>query len=158
MQVSSIISILNELDPDMDLSSRDLSNLISGSVPSREEVESICSARNLDADCSFIADLLSPVLMRIENLLEDENSQLIAVKSLLMVIEVLQDHYIEDEHYCWFDDFYSPDYSLESTYSQFKKRLDEGTLSKEASILLGVGLERVLEHAAYTEYNMPSFI
>ena len=37
----------------------------------------------------------------------------------LWMLDSLTKHFIAEEHWCWFDDFYSPDYTLSQIWDKF---------------------------------------
>ena len=64
---------------------------------------------NLDDDCDTIARLLLPYCeMMHESLGQGDYVGVVTI--LLEVFESLAYHFVEDEHYDYFDDMYSPDY------------------------------------------------
>lgn len=78
-------------------------------TPLKTEIEAIFSESNIDEDCDTIASLLSHYRKTIrESLSQDNYAEAVAI--LLEVLESLTYHFVEDEHYDYFDDIYSPDY------------------------------------------------
>lgn len=78
-------------------------------TPLKAEIEAVFSKRNLDDDCDTIARLLSPYRKAINESLNQGNYA-DAVTILLEFLESLTFHFVEDEHYDYFDDMYSSDY------------------------------------------------
>ena len=63
-------------------------------------------------DCDIIGGLLYRFGDKfILSALED-GEYAIAVEHYLQLLDSLTTHFIADEHWCWFDDFYSPDYTV----------------------------------------------
>ena len=75
----------------------------------KNKIEAVFSKRNIDEDCDTIARLLSPYRKTIRESL-NQGSYAEAVTVLLEVLESLAYHFVEDKHYDYFDDIYSPDY------------------------------------------------
>lgn len=78
-------------------------------TPLKAEIEAIFNERNIDDDCDTIASLLSPYRKMVRESLSQGNCAE-AITILLEVLESLTYHFVEDEHYDYFDDMYSPDY------------------------------------------------
>lgn len=76
-------------------------------TPLKAEIEAIFSERNIDEDCDTIARLLSPYRKLVNSSLSQGNYA-DAVIVLLEILKSLTYHFVEDEHYNYFDDMYSP--------------------------------------------------
>lgn len=92
-------------------------------TPLKREIESIFSPRNIDTDCDTIASLLCSFKEVInEDMAKGNYHQ--AFDAFLEILESLSYHFVEDEHFCYFDDMYSPDYTcsdmLKSIIAQIK--------------------------------------
>lgn len=74
-----------------------------------KEIESIFNPRNLDGDCDYIAHLLREYETIISECMDCGNYNK-AVTLLLAILDSLTRHFVEDEHYTYFDDMYSPEY------------------------------------------------
>ena len=83
----------------------------------KNKIEAVFSERNIDEDCDTIARLLSPYREVVRELLIQGNYAE-AVTILLEVLESLTYHFVEDEHYNYFDDMYSPDYVCQDMMRQ----------------------------------------
>ena len=78
-------------------------------TPLKAKIETVFNKRNIDEDCDTIANLLSPYQKAVrESLSQGKYAE--AVTILLEVLESLTHHFVQDEHYNYFDDMYSPDY------------------------------------------------
>ena len=78
-------------------------------TPLKAEIETVFNKRNIDEDCDTIANLLSLYQKAVrESLSQGKYAE--AVTILLEVLESLTHHFVQDEHYNYFDDMYSPDY------------------------------------------------
>lgn len=89
------------------------------------QYEEIFDPRHLDMDCDTIADGISVV---------GRDS--------------------EDAHYCYFDDMYSPKYSLQAIYEAIRKY----DIDEEAEALLEQGHVKILDGECYQEYGYLSNI
>ena len=63
-------------------------------------------------------------------------------------------HFIDDEHYCYFDDMYSPEYSLRWICEDITKC----AIDEETRKLLDIGHSEITVSECYQEYGYPSFI
>ena len=82
----------------------------------------------------------------------------IAVGRYLQMLESLTRHFIVDERWCWFDDFYSPDYIVSRIWDKFVLYIRSGALAGECLEELEAGLAEIEASEAYQEYHMPSMI
>jgi len=62
-------------------------------------------------------------------------------------------HFVEDEHFCYFDDLYSPEYSLQWIYKNILKY----DIDEESMALLKEGHEEILHCKSYEDYGIPSY-
>lgn len=44
-----------------------------------------------------------------------------AVTMYLQLLQSMCEHFVEDEHYCYFDDMYSPEYTMQWIYEAIRK-------------------------------------
>ena len=71
--------------------------------------------RHLDEDCDTIADDISGFGRNIKEVLAVGMYRQ-AVTMYLQLLQSMVNHFVDDEHYCYFDDMYSPEYSLKWIY------------------------------------------
>ena len=72
----------------------------------------IFDVRNIDDDCDKIASLMSNEAEIIKEAMSAGlNKQ--TVTMYLQMLKAMCVHFVEDEHYCYFDDLYSPEYILQ---------------------------------------------
>lgn len=64
-------------------------------------------------------------------------------------------HFIADEHWCWFDDRYLPDYTLSRIWDWFIPHIRSGALAGESFEELEAGLTEIEASKAYQEYHVP---
>ena len=74
------------------------------------------------------------------------------------MIDCLTKHFITDEHWCWFDDCYSPDYTVSRIWDNFIPYIRSGALARECLEELEAGLAEIEASEAYQEYHIPSMI
>lgn len=115
--------------------------------------EAIFDIRNIDDNCDKIASL-----MKVEsNLIREALSAGLDVQAVKMYLQLLKsmcDHFVKDEHYCYFDDLYTPEYILQSLFEDFQMH----DLSPEASALLKQGHDEILLSECYEDYGYPSYL
>ena len=75
-------------------------------TPLKAKIETVFNKRNIDEDCDTIANLLSPYQKAVRESLSQGNYDEV-VTVLIEVLESLTYHFVEDEHYNYFDDMYS---------------------------------------------------
>ena len=59
-----------------------------------------------------------------------------------------------NEHYCYFDDMYSPEYMMQWIYEAIQKH----DIDAESQALLEDGHKEVLHSECYVDYGYPSYI
>ena len=85
------------------------------------QYEAIFNPRNIDEDCNKIADEINDVArMQIKEILAVGMYKQ-AVTLYLQQLQSMVDHFVEDEHYCYFDDMYSPEYTMQWIYEAIRK-------------------------------------
>ena len=120
--------------------------------------DEIFTPRNLDPDCDTIGRLLYEYGEKfILSALED-GEYAIAVGNYLRMLDSLTRHFIAEEHWCWFDDCYSPDYTVSRIWDKFIPYIRSGALAGESLEELEAGLTEIEASEAYQEYHMPSMI
>lgn len=97
----------------------------------------------------------------------------------LQLLKSMTKHFVEDEHYCYFDDMYSPEYTMQWIYESIRKaaikreesqvttcaflsvsRLNEvkHDIDAESHALLDEGHKVILQSECYEDYGVPSYI
>lgn len=80
------------------------------------QYEAIFDARNIDEDCNKISDEINEVVrMQIKEILAVGMYNQ-AVTLYLQLLKSMVNHFVDDEHFCFFDDMYSLEYSLQRIY------------------------------------------
>ena len=117
------------------------------------EYDAIFDRRNIDDDCDKIARKISKVGEQIAEVLRAGLYKK-AVTMYLQLMKSMANHFVEDEHYCYFDDMYSPEYSLQRIFEDIQKY----PIGDEAQILLDIGHSEIMDSECYQDYGYPSYI
>ena len=115
--------------------------------------EAIFDSRNIDQDCDKIAGLMSVEGNFIKEAL-DAGLYKQAVTMYLQLLRSMCDHFVEDEHYSYFDDLYSPEYTMQWIYNAIQKH----EIDAESQALLEEGHKEILQSECYEDYGCPSYI
>ena len=78
-----------------------------------------------------------------------------AITILLEVFESLTYHFVEDEHYNYLDDMYSPDYVCQDMMEAIISSIKNGNFPAEELQRLKDGLEKLKHTEAYEDYGVP---
>lgn len=87
------------------------------------QYEAIFSPRNLDEDCDRMAGGINVVCETIKEILKVGMYKQ-AVTMYLQLLLSMPKHFIEDEHWCYYDDWYSPDFALRQIYETILQGCD----------------------------------
>ena len=120
----------------------------------KNKIEAIFSKRNIDEDCDTIARLLSPYRKMVRESL-NQGSYAEAVTILLEVLESLTHHFVQDEHYNYFDDMYSPDYVCQDMMEAVIDAIKGGNFPDVELQHLKDGLDKLKHTEAYEDYGTP---
>lgn len=101
-----------------------------------------------------IAQLLSPYRKTVRESLNQGNYAE-AVTILLEVLESLIYHFVEDEHYNYFDDMYSPDYVCQDMMETIISSIKSGKFPAAELQRLKDGMEKLKHTEAYEDYGVP---
>ncbi len=77
-----------------------------------------------------------------------------AVMQYLQLLQSMVNHFVEDEHYCYFDDMYSPEYTMQWIYEEIQKH----DIDTESQALLEEGHKEMQQSECYEDYGYPSYI
>ena len=77
-----------------------------------------------------------------------------AVTLYLQLLKSMVNHFVEDEHFCYFDDMYSPEYSLQWIYEDIMKC----DIDEDSRKLLEECHKEILQSECYEDYGCPSYI
>ena len=123
-------------------------------TPLKAEIEAIFSERNIDEDCDTIARLLSSYRRTIRESLSQGNDTE-AITTLCEIFESLTYHFVEDEHYNYFDDMYSPDYVCQEMMEAVISAIKNGNFPDAELQQLKEGIEKLKHTEAYEDYGVP---
>ena len=115
--------------------------------------EMIFDSKNIDQDCDKIAGLMSVEVDFIKEAL-DAGLYKQGVTMYLQLLKSMCDHFVVDEHYCYFDDMYSPEYTMLWIYKEIQKH----GIDAESRALLEDGHNEILKSECYEDYGYPSYI
>lgn len=82
----------------------------------------------------------------------------LAVKWYLQMLDSLAAHYIQDEHWTYYDDLYFPDQAVSHIWEQFVPHIRLGKLPGEDLKTLEDGLTLIEQTEAHRNYGIPSGI
>ena len=123
-------------------------------TPLKAEIEAIFSERNIDEDCDTIARLLSSYRKTMRESFSQGNYTE-AITTLLEIFESLTYHFVEDEHYNYFDDMYSPDYVCQEMMEAVISAIKNGNFPDAELQQLKEGIEKLKHTEAYEDYGVP---
>ena len=117
------------------------------------QYERIFDVRNIDEDCSKITDLMSSEVAFIREAM-DTGLFKQAVTMYLQLLKAMCIHFVNDEHYCYFDDLYAPEYILQGLF----EKLQMCNLDFETATILKEGHDEIMQTECYQEYGYPSYV
>ena len=123
-------------------------------TPLKEEIERIFIKGNIDDDCDKIARLLRPYEEDLRSLMDSDNYKE-AFTLFYEILESLSYHFVNDEHYCHFDDMYSPDFICDTIMTIIINRIEKGRIPEEELKLFSDAMSKIERMEAYTEYGCP---
>ena len=110
-------------------------------------------AGSTEGQCDGIASLMSAEANLIKEAL-DAGLYKHAVTMYLQLLKSMCEHFVKDEHYCYFDDMYSPEYTMQGIY----EAIQEHNIDSESQRLLEEGHKEILQSECYEDYGVPSYI
>lgn len=123
-------------------------------TPLKEEIERIFVKGNIDDDCDKIARMLRPYEENVQSLMDSGNYKE-AFNLFYEILESLSYHFVNDEHYCHFDDMYSPDFICDTMMTMIINRIEKGKVSGGELKLLSDAMSKIEKMEAYTDYCCP---
>ena len=125
-------------------------------VPLNEDYETrIFASSIVDWDCTTIWHLMLQENKRIEALANRGDYQTAALRFMQLTKSMCR-HFISDEHYCYFDDMYSPEYAIDDLIDFFNGLADEGKLPNEVKEYLKKAWQEIMETECHQDYGMLS--
>lgn len=117
-------------------------------------IEKIFSVKNIDQDCDLIAELMTPFQSQISSALSSGDN-VPAIELFLQLLASTAVHFVEDEHWCYFDDYYSPDYLCMTVFDSFKEAINAGKFPREEVKMLRDDLLEIASLEAVQDYGYP---
>lgn len=124
-------------------------------IPLNPDYETrIFNSRNIGWDCDQIWHLMLEENKRIERIAEQGDYQEAALRFTQMTKSMCR-HFVEDEHYNYFDDMYSPEYAIDVLIDLFAGLDKAGKLPIETKEYLDMAWQEIKETACYQDYGLP---
>ena len=124
-------------------------------IPLNPDYETrIFNSRNIGWDCDQIWHLMLEENKRIERLAEQGDYQEAALRFMQMTKSMCR-HFVEDEHYNYFDDMYSPEYAIDDLINLFVGLDKAGKLPVETKEYLEKAWQEIKETECYQDYGLP---
>lgn len=112
--------------------------------------DAIFDARNIDLDCDKIANLMSIESDLIKEAL-DAGLYKQGITMYPQLLKSMCEHFIKDEHWCYFDDMYSPEYVMQRLFEEIEK----SNLNAEEKALLDAGHDEIMLTECYEDFPTP---
>lgn len=124
-------------------------------IPLNPDYETrIFNSRNIGWDCDQIWHLMLEENKWIERLAEQGDYQEAALRFMQMTKSMCR-HFVEDEHYNYFDDMYSPEYAIDDLIDLFAGLDKAGKLPVETKEYLEKAWQEIKETECYQDYGLP---
>lgn len=125
-------------------------------IPLNEDYETrIFASSNVGWDCDLISYLMHDENERIMSLANRGEYQEAALRFMQLAKSMCR-HFISDEHYCYFDDLYSPEYAIDDLVDFFNELANEGKLPDETKEYLKKAWQEIKETECHQNYCMLS--
>ena len=125
-------------------------------IPLNEDYETrIFASSNVGWDCNLISYLMHDENGRIMSLANHGEYQEAALRFMQLAKSMCR-HFISDEHYCYFDDLYSPEYAIDDLVDFFNELANEGKLPDETKEYLKKAWQEIMETKCHQGYGMLS--
>ena len=125
-------------------------------IPLNEDYETrIFASSNVGWDCDLISYLMHEENERIKALANRGEYQEAALRFMQLAKSMCR-HFISDEHYCYFDDLYSPEYAIDNLVDFFNELANEGKLPDETKEYLKKAWQEIMETECHRDYGMLS--
>ena len=125
-------------------------------IPLNEDYETrIFASSNVGWDCNLISYLMHDENGRIMSLANHGEYQEAALRFMQLAKSMCR-HFISDEHYCYFDDLYSPEYAIDDLVDFFNELANEGKLPDETKEYLKKAWQEIMETECHQNYCMLS--
>lgn len=117
--------------------------------------ERIFNFKNVDWDCDTISSLMFEEMDIIQKLLADEEYQTAALMFMQLTKSMCR-HFVIDRHWEYFDDVYSPEYTLDAIIKLFEEVVKEGKLPKDVNTYLHEAWKEISDMESCKDYGIPS--
>ena len=125
-------------------------------IPLSEDYETrIFASNNVGWDCDLISYLMHDENERIMSLANRGEYQEAALRFMQLAKSMCR-HFISDEHYCYFDDLYSPEYAIDDLVDFFNELEEEGKLPEDTKEFLKKAWQEIMETECHQSYGMLS--
>lgn len=125
-------------------------------IPLNEDYETrIFASSNVGWDSDLISYLMHDENERIKALANRGEYQEAALRFMQLAKSMCR-HFISDEHYCYFDDLYSPEYAIDYLVDFFNELANEGKLPDETKEYLKKAWQEIMETECHQNYCMLS--
>ena len=125
-------------------------------IPLNEDYETrIFASSNVGWDCDFISLLMHEEDERIKAMANRGEYQEAALRFMQLAKSMCR-HFISDEHYCYFDDMYSPEYAIDNLVDFFNELEEEGKLPEDTKEFLKKAWQEIMETECHQSYGMLS--
>ena len=114
----------------------------------------IFNSRNIGLDCDQIWHLMLEENKRIERIAEQGDYHEAALRFMQMTKSMCR-HFVEDEHYNYFDDMYSPEYAIDDLFDLFVGLDKDGKLPIETKEYLDKAWLEIKDTECFQNYGLP---
>lgn len=76
----------------------------------------------------------------------------------LEILESLSYHFVKDEHFCYFDDMYCPDYTCSDILKSIIVEIKSGKVAIEDVAYLDAGMSKISHMESYEDYGSPFYV
>lgn len=123
-------------------------------IPLNEDYETrIFASSIVDWDCRMISHLMHDENKHIKALANRGEYQEAALRFMQLAKSMCR-HFISDEHYCYFDDLYSPEYAIDYLVDFFNELEKEGKLPEETKVYLKKAWQEIMETECHLSYGI----
>lgn len=113
----------------------------------------IFNSRNIDWDFNQISSLMLEENERIERLAKRGNYQEAALRFMQMTKSMCR-HFVEDNHYNYYDDIYSPEYAIDDLIDLFAGLDKAGKLPVDTREYLDKAWQEIKDTECYWDYGL----
>ena len=111
-------------------------------IISNPEFDALFACKYLGNDCDEITGNIRNVILNLEEVYKAGVQEMV-IKQLLQLVFANCNHFISEEHWCYFDDWYSPEYCYDTLLELIAKDIKASKLSDELTTLLYDGLKAI---------------